>query len=137
MCRSACNVNIIIRLALVVSKVNSITNLSKEGKSFSRSDMILESQEWSNNVIAKINDEFDCDSKNDAIRKRSQHLFSRELDFADHVITYGFTIMKVTGLQTINLARTISSKQMKGGSHLTCTQTKNVTCNLCYRSIAD
>lgn len=91
-----------------------MTNLSKEGKSLSRSDMILESQEWSNNVIAKINDEFDCDSKNDAIRKRSQHLLSRELDFADHVITYGFTIMKVTGLETINLARTISSKQMKG-----------------------
>lgn len=97
-----------------MSKVNYLTNLSKEGKSFSRSDIILESQEWSNNVIAKINDEFDCDSKNDAVRIHSQNMLSRELDYADHVITYGFTLVKVSGSETTNLARTISSKQIKG-----------------------
>lgn len=101
-------------LALVVSKVNQMTNLSKEGKSFSRSDIILESQEWCNNIIAKINDEFDCDSKDDIIRIRSQTMISRELDFADHVITYGFTLVKLTGSDTTNLARIISSKQIKG-----------------------
>lgn len=91
-----------------------MTNLSNEVKSFSRSEIILESQQWSNNVIAKINDEYDCDSKNDAIRINSQNMISRELDFADHVITYGFTLVKLNGSETTNLARTISSKQTKG-----------------------
>lgn len=91
-----------------------MTNISKRNKSFSRSDLILESKEWGSSVVAKINEEFDCDSKNDAIRKHSQNGLTRELNFADHVIPYAFTILKVTGLETTNLVRTIISKNMKG-----------------------
>lgn len=91
-----------------------MTNLSKGGNHFSRSDLILESKEWGNSIVAKINDEFDCDSKSDSIRKHSENILSRELNFADHVIPYAFTLMKVTGLDTTNLVRTIISKQTKG-----------------------
>lgn len=91
-----------------------MTDSFKKSKSFSRSDMILESKEWSNGVVAKINEEFDCDSKNDDIRKHSQDMLSRELDFADHVVPYAYSLMKVTGLETTNLARIVSSKQLKG-----------------------
>ncbi|KAJ6637456.1 Protein arginine N-methyltransferase 5 [Pseudolycoriella hygida] len=100
--------------SLVVSKVNNMISLTNEERNFSRSDIILESQEWSNNIIAKINDEFDCDSENDAIRLHSEKMLSREIDFADHVITYGFSLLKLTGAQTTNLARIVSSKQLKG-----------------------
>lgn len=112
-----------------------MTNLTKEGKSFSRSDIILESQEWSNNVIAKINDEFDCDSKNDAVRIHSQNMLSRELDYADHVITYGFTLVKVSGSETTNLARTISSKQIKGRPFVLCYHSTYDNVVYCCRSI--
>lgn len=91
-----------------------MTNLSKGSKCFSRSDIILESKEWSNSIVAKINEEFDCDSTNEVIRKHGESILSRELNFADHVIPYAFTMLKVTGLITTNLARTIISKNMKG-----------------------
>lgn len=106
--------NLWILSALVAPAMNHRKSLSNEGRSFSRSDIILESQEWSNNIIAKINEEHDCDSSNEAIRIHSQNMISRELDFADHVITYGFTLVKLTGSNKTNLARILSSKQIKG-----------------------
>lgn len=99
-----------------MSKVDYMKTLSTEDKTFSRSDIILESKEWSNSIIAKVNGEFDCDSVNDDIRKHSETILSRELNFADHVIPYVFTLMRINGSKTTNLVRTIISKQIKGWS---------------------
>ncbi|KAJ6643013.1 Protein arginine N-methyltransferase 5 [Pseudolycoriella hygida] len=100
--------------SLVVSKMDYMTGLYKGGNSFSRSDLILDSKEWSESIIAKINDEFDCDSKNDEIRKNSEKILTRELSFADHVIPYVFTLLKVTSLETTNLVRVVMSKNLIG-----------------------
>lgn len=71
-----------------------MTNVStEEGKCFSRSDIILDSKEWSRSIVAKINEEFDCDSKNYDIRKHSETILSRELNYADQVIPYGISYM--------------------------------------------
>ncbi|KAG4068690.1 hypothetical protein HA402_002381 [Bradysia odoriphaga] len=99
---------------LIVSKVDHMTNTFKEGNSFSRSDLILGTKQWSKNIVAKINEEFDADSVIDEIRKRSETILSRELSYADHVIPYAFMLMKVTGTATTNLARLIISRITKG-----------------------
>lgn len=86
----------------------------KDATRFSRSDLILESKQWSKNIIAKINDEFDADSKESVIRKHSETVLQRELSFAEHVIPFAYMLMKVTSSDTTNLSRLIVSNVTKG-----------------------
>lgn len=80
---------------------------------FSRSDLLLQSTEWMYKFVSKITDTIDCDSENITLRKHSEQTLMQELSFADHLIQHGFVMIRLKGVNTMNLSR-IVSKNIKG-----------------------
>lgn len=80
---------------------------------FSRSDLLLESSEWMYKFVSKITDTIDCDSDNIILRKHSEQTLMQELSLADHLVQHGFVMIRLKGINTMNLAR-IVSKNIKG-----------------------
>lgn len=78
---------------------------------FSRSDLILEANEWHQKVIARISDYIDCDSPDEAFRKQSEQTLVQELSFAEHLMN-GYAMIRLHSERTVNLAR-IAARHIK------------------------
>lgn len=83
--------------------------LQQRHMAFSRSDLILEANEWHQWVIAKISDYIDCDSPDESFRKHSERTLLQELSFAEH-LQNGFVMLRLHSERTVNLARFVSRK---------------------------
>lgn len=80
---------------------------------FSRSDLLLPSDDWRKNIITILDEHIDCDSPIESVRLRSEKVLNQELGFADHLSQYGHTLIKLKGQKTVNFARIIS-RNLKG-----------------------
>lgn len=75
---------------------------------FTRSDLSLESLDWSTKVIGKLSEKIlSCDSPD---TKNSEASLRQELSFAHHCISNAYTLIKLRDAQTVNLARTINAE---------------------------
>lgn len=83
--------------------------LQQAHMAFSRSDLILEANEWHQRVIARVSDYIDCDSPDEAFRKQSERTLLQELSFAEH-LQNGFVMMRLHSERSVNLARIVSRK---------------------------
>lgn len=73
---------------------------------FSRSDLLLSSNDWYSKVISIMSDYGDCDSEVDEIRKASEKALIQEISFSDHLVqAWGGLLVKVKSKKCVNLAR--------------------------------
>lgn len=105
--------------------------LSTRHAIFSRSDLILEANEWHQKIIAKISDYIDCDSLDETVRKHSVKTLIQELSFADHLLN-GYVLIKLKSERSINLAR-IVSRQIKSNIICGFADRGNIICNFYCR----
>lgn len=84
------------------------TAISLRHLPFSRSELILTANQWIHLVIAKINDNIDCDSDDETVRKHSEKTIMQEISFAEHLLQQGFILYKLKTIKCVNLARMIS-----------------------------
>lgn len=78
---------------------------------FTRSDLSLESLDWSTKVIGRLSENIlGCDSPDTNVRKNSEASLRQELSFAHHCISNAYTLIKLRDARTINLARTINAE---------------------------
>lgn len=82
---------------------------------FTRSDLILTSNEWYSRFIFKITESIDCDSQDDSVRIRSEQTLAQELSLAEHYNT-GNILVKLKSGNNVNLARLLS-KSIRGNIH--------------------
>ena len=80
---------------------------------FTRSDLILKPQDWLNKVVVKLSDYIDCDSENHHVRKHSEATLIQEMLYAAHLAHNGYSIVRLKGTNTLNLARIITNN-LKG-----------------------
>lgn len=78
---------------------------------FSRSDLILEANDWHQRIIAKVTDTIDCDSPDDTFRRHSERVLQQELLFAEH-LSIASVVIRLHSERTVNLARVVS-RQIK------------------------
>lgn len=103
---------------------------------FSRSDLILEANEWHQNIIAKLTDNIDCDSADDAFRRHSERILVQELSFSEHLCN-GSMLIRLHSERTVNLARTIARHiksmfsliRMMIGNHVMMLTTFQICCS--------
>lgn len=84
--------------------------LQKEHLRFTRSELLLEPSKWQTQVVAKLSDSIDCDSKDENVRKYSEATLKQEIAFAQHVSGHGSVLIKVNGTNSANLARVLSTE---------------------------
>lgn len=84
------------------------TPMKSKHLAFSRSDLLLSSQDWYSRIITKLSDYIDCDSPNDSVRKHSEKTLQQEISFSEHLIQQGHSLIKINSSNTMNLARMIS-----------------------------
>lgn len=77
---------------------------------FTRSELLLDSSKWENQIISKLSNSIDCDSPNEDIRLHSESVLKQELAYAQHVSVRGDIMIELHGTKTSNLARLISSE---------------------------
>ncbi|KAG5315280.1 ANM5 methyltransferase, partial [Pseudoatta argentina] len=76
-----------------------------------RPDLILNSSDWNNRIIAKFSSLINVDSTNPIIRKNSEETLNQELSLASHFGLSGVTLKLKCGInKNVNLARIISDK---------------------------
>lgn len=71
---------------------------------FSRSDLVLEANEWHQRIIAKITDTIDCDSADPAFRRHSEKMLLQEMSLADHLSNRS-VLIRLHSARSVNLAR--------------------------------
>uniref|UniRef100_A0AAG5DYL6 Protein arginine N-methyltransferase n=1 Tax=Anopheles atroparvus TaxID=41427 RepID=A0AAG5DYL6_ANOAO len=86
---------------------------SKHGQ-FTRSDLLLSSTNWINQVICRVGENVDLDSPIDRIRKHSERTILQEISFAEHLVQHGYMYTKLKGANCANFARTVASGALKG-----------------------
>lgn len=75
----------------------------------SRSDLVLNSTDWTTRVIPKLSEYIDCDSKSDTIRKISEKMLKQEISLAEHLVQgCGGMLIRLNGIDNANLARVAS-----------------------------
>lgn len=84
-------------------------NLQQRHMAFSRSDLILEANEWHQWVIARVSDNIDLDSPDEIFRKHSEQTLMQEISFAEH-LQNGFVMIRLHSERTVNLARFVARK---------------------------
>lgn len=91
--------------------VRNFTNndLQQRHMAFSRSDLILQTNEWITRVVARVSDYIDCDSPDESFRKHSERTLVQELSFAEH-LQNGFVMIPLHSERSVNLARIVSKK---------------------------
>lgn len=85
------------------------SQLQQRHMAFSRSDLILEANEWNQWVIARISDYIDCDSPDESFRRHSEQTLLQEVSLAEH-LQNAFVMFRLHSERTVNLARIISKK---------------------------
>ena len=87
--------------------------IQSEHFAFSRSDLILTSEEWLYRTIALLTDSIDCDSEDEIIRRHSEVTLKQEMSFAEHLIQGGHMMLKLKSMKNTNLAQIIG-RSLKG-----------------------
>ncbi|XP_054276086.1 protein arginine N-methyltransferase 5-like [Macrosteles quadrilineatus] len=82
---------------------------------FTRSDLILSSEEWSCNIVAMCSQNIDCDSPMEDRRKLSELILDQELTYASH-LAVAMAHITLSKPNNTNLARIINAKMLKGHS---------------------
>lgn len=85
-----------------------VATLSERHIKFTRPDLILEPNIWASKIICKLSDTADCDSDNYDVRMHAEKTIQQEINFAQHLACHGTMLMRLHGLNTVNLARTIT-----------------------------
>lgn len=81
---------------------------------YTRSDLILSYNDWVRQVIPKIDNSVDCDSKDDHIRWHSESTLHQEMAFANHLSDTGYSLIRLNYRESFaNLARIISTCKSK------------------------
>lgn len=73
---------------------------------FSRSDLILDANEWHQKTIARLTDSIDCDSPDGAFRRHSVQVLQQEMSFSEH-LSNGSMLIRLRSGRSVNLARTM------------------------------
>lgn len=96
-----------IAFPLEIDERNPLENVDEQ---FIYSDLILSSSQWSNKVIIMISDQLDCDSSDQAIRKKSERVLQQQISWIDHLHYSGYCLIRLKHGNNANLARVISRK---------------------------
>ncbi|KAJ1523643.1 hypothetical protein ONE63_001486 [Megalurothrips usitatus] len=76
---------------------------------FTRSDLLLQSSDWSTMIVGKISPYIDVDSEDAIYRRQSEEALAQEMTYASHLNLCAM-IVPLTSINQTNLARTIFSK---------------------------
>ncbi|KAK3907651.1 Protein arginine N-methyltransferase 5 [Frankliniella fusca] len=76
---------------------------------FTRSDLLLQSSDWTNMIVGKISPYIDVDSEDCTYRRQSEELLAQEMTYASHLNLCAITI-QLTSINNVNLARRLYSK---------------------------
>lgn len=82
-----------------------------------RSDLLLNSNDWGTLVVAKMSPWLQPDSTVDIVRRNSEEAFKQELTYAMH-LNVPAILIELKGLNCMNLARIVSEHLLQGFSHL-------------------
>lgn len=74
---------------------------------FSRSDLILDANEWHQKTIARLTDSIDCDSPDETFRRHSEQVLKQEMCFSEH-LSNGSMLIRLHSGRSVNLARTVA-----------------------------
>lgn len=77
---------------------------------FTRSELVLEPSVWLNKVVPKLSDSIDCDSVDRNVRKHSALVLKREIAYSQHLSSYGYTLIRLRGTNTLNMAKILMSE---------------------------
>ncbi|KAL5278043.1 PRMT5 family protein [Megaselia abdita] len=78
---------------------------------FSRSDLILEANDWSRRVIMMLSDPYGIDFKDGKVRQAKEALLCQELDHANFLQGSGYVMIRLNyGNKLANLARILAAK---------------------------
>lgn len=79
---------------------------------FSRSDLTMPPNVWTNKVIAKLSkDASGCDSIDINVRKQAESLLAQEIDYANHCQSSAAAVLiELKGTKSVNLARLLKGK---------------------------
>lgn len=90
---------------------------AKRNSAFTRSDMILSSQDWSTLVVGRLSvTHMDLDCKNEARRRHCEQMFVEELSYASH-LTLPAIVIPLKNSNPVNLARHLRSRLSAGCSY--------------------
>lgn len=105
MAKRASYTRIIARITSVqLGQRNSRPNANKRNL-FTRSDLLLNGEQWRRNIILKVSEVGECDSKNGNVRKQSIKNLKQEIDWAKHVDTISCVLVTLKDEDSCNLAR--------------------------------
>lgn len=82
-----------------------------------RSDLLLNSNDWGTLVVAKMSPWLQPDSRVETVRRNSEEALKQELMYAMH-LNVPAILVELKGFNCVNLARIISEHMLKGFSHL-------------------
>lgn len=91
-------------------ETENIESVENNHVNFPRSDLQCLGSEWLEKVFMKLNDEIDCDSKDEFIRKHSERILLRELQWTNYLSNRGCIVLKLKFQESTNLARTLLSQ---------------------------
>ena len=85
--------------------------LSERHSVFTRSDLILNADQWMRRFVSKINDGIDCDSRNENVRRHSERVFHQEFSLAKHLGENGCSLVRLKSENCVNLAHLIGDTE--------------------------
>ncbi|XP_071958231.1 protein arginine N-methyltransferase 5-like [Antedon mediterranea] len=83
---------------------------------FTRSDLLLSSQDWSSVIVGKISPWLQPDSHDETIRKNSEQALKQELTYAAH-LTMPAVLITLTSFNCTNLGRCLYSHLLGHNNH--------------------
>lgn len=83
---------------------------------FTRSDLLLQSSDWTNMIVGKISPYIDVDSEDQVYRRQCEEALLQEMTFASHLNLCAISV-RLTSINHINLARALFSKVMNPYSY--------------------
>lgn len=76
---------------------------------FTRSDLLLESKIYYEQLVTRLNDTIDCDSADENIQEHSVKTLKQELAYCQHLSSEGYALTRLQNTNTVNLTRILNT----------------------------
>lgn len=93
-------------------------NIGKSSQRFTRSDLVLNADQWRHDTILKVSENIDCDSNEPQLQKASERNLKQELEWAKHLDTIAHLMVSLNSENSCNLARNLLTNFDQTGSVL-------------------